>query len=175
MTTPTQTVFTSVHGKRLGLDSSGNLVDSDGYIKGPMPVAVATLATILALTSILHSGKPVVQSAAAPFAITLPVAIGSGHNFKVVIGVAATATASTIATATETDVMEGFVTALSTASANVIGYATSATSNTISLNGTTKGGVVGDWYEFQDIAAGLWLVSANSQPTGTTATPFSHV
>jgi hypothetical protein len=58
-------------------------------------------------------------------------------------------------------------------SANVVGYGTSATSDTITLNGTTLGGVVGDIVEITDVKTGFFSVKIFASPTGTTATPFS--
>lgn len=136
---------------------------------------VNTTATVLSLTQAAHAGKIVTVSSASPIAITLPATTGTGNTYTIQLQVAATATGHTINRATTADVMQGFVTALTTASANVIGYKTTATDNTITLNGTTQGGVVGDIIELIDVKAGFWAVMANTAPTGTTATPFSHV
>ena len=134
---------------------------------------VDTTATTLSITQALHGNRVITVSSAAPIAITLPQATGTGTRYRFNIMVAATATSHTIKVANSTDVMQGFVTALTTASANVVGYGTSASSDTISLNGTTLGGVVGDWIEIIDIKTGFFSVDANTSPTGTTATPFS--
>ncbi len=134
---------------------------------------INTVATTLAITQALHAGSTVTISSAAPIAITLPQATGSGSQYRFQIQVVATATSHTIKVANATDVMQGIVVALTTSSANIVGYGTSATSDTISLNGTTLGGVVGDWFEIIDIKTGFFLVRGNTSPTGTTATPFS--
>lgn len=150
--------------------------DVANFVGGAVGVVnVPAATTILAITQALHAGKIVTLSNTAPIAITLPLATGTGNFYRFQVQVAATATASTISRHTTADIMQGFVTALTTASANVVGYGTTATANTISLNGTTLGGVVGDWYELVDIGTGIWMVDANTSPTGTTATPFSHV
>ena len=121
----------------------------------------------------MHGNRTVTVSSAAPIAITLPQATGTGSVYRFQLQVAATATSHTIKVANGTDVMQGFVTALTTASANVIGYATTSTSDTVTLNGTTLGGVIGDWIEIVDVKTGFFSVRANTQPTGSTATPFS--
>ena len=139
----------------------------------PSSAVVSTTATTLTLTALSHAGKVVDVNSAAPIAITLPQAIGSGAKYKIRIGVAATATSHTIAVANATDVMSGLVLCLTTSSDNVIGYPTTATSDTITLNGTTRGGVAGDWFEITDVATGVFSVEGRTQPTGTTATPFS--
>lgn len=133
----------------------------------------ATTATTLTISEAAHSGGTIVTSAAAAFTYTLPQATGTGNKYRIVIQVSATGTSSKIQVGNATDVMQGLVLALTTASANVVGYATSATSDTISLNGTTTGGVAGEWWEIEDIKTGFFRVVGYSQPTGTTATPFS--
>lgn len=46
--------------------------------------------------------------------------------------------------------------------------------DTISLDGTATGGKVGDWFQFTDMAAGLWLVEGFiTQSGGSEVTPFS--
>lgn len=134
---------------------------------------VNTTATTLALTAALHAGRVVTVSSAAPIAITLPASAGTGQRYLIQVQVAATATASTIKVANATDIMQGFVLALTTSSDNVIGYKATATDDTISVNGTTKGGVAGDWVELIDVKTGFWMVKMRTAPTGSTATPFS--
>lgn len=142
-------------------------------MRSNMGSVVNTTATSLAVTAALHAGKVVTISSAAPIAVTLPQATGTGNRYRFVMQVAATGTSSTIKVANATDVMQGLVLALTTSSANVIGYGTSATSDTISLNGTTTGGVAGAQYEIVDVKTGFFQVIGYDSPTGSTATPFS--
>jgi hypothetical protein len=56
----------------------------------------------------------------------------------------------------------------------VKGFIASAGSDdTITWNGTTTGGYVGDMIEIEDIASGLFQVKVLGKATGTEATPFS--
>ena len=136
---------------------------------------VNSTATVIALTQVTNGNRWLTLSAAAPCAITLPQSLGKGDVYSVQIQVAATGTATTIATANETDVLQGAISALTTSSNAMDGWVCSATSNTVSLNGTTKGGVAGDWYKFTDVKTGFWIVEGVTAPSGTYATPFSHV
>lgn len=147
-------------------------VTVDQLVGGPSGV-VDTTATTLTVTATQHAGKVVTVSSAAPIAITLPQATGSGNRYRFNIRVAATGTSHTIKVANATDVMSGIVFGLTTSSDNVIGYKTSATSDTITLNGTTLGGVIGDHFEIIDIKTGFFYVRGETAPTGSTATPFS--
>ena len=136
-------------------------------------IPLNTTATTLALTAAAHSERTVTVSSAAPIAITLPASSGSGAKFKLQMQVAATATGHTIKVANATDIIQGIVLALTTTSDAVVGFKTSATSDTITLNGTTLGGVVGDIIELEDVKAGFWSVKMRTAPTGSHATPFS--
>lgn len=43
----------------------------------------------------------------------------------------------------------------------------------VSSNGTTTGGVIGDWYELVAISATQWFIRGQLVQSGTAATPFS--
>ncbi|SCB51670.1 hypothetical protein GA0061099_10217 [Bradyrhizobium yuanmingense] len=143
------------------------------YLAGAVSAPVVTTATSLTITAAAHANRTVRIDSAAPVAITLPQATGTGNKYRFVVGVAATGTASTIKVANATDVMRGYAFAVTTTSDNAEGFKTSATSDTISMNGTTLGGVVGDIYEIEDLLTGVFSVKCFTAPTGTEATPFS--
>lgn len=134
---------------------------------------VATTATTLTITRALHSGRTVVVNSTAPIAVTLPQATGTGAKYKFFIGVVATATSHTIKVANATDKMAGYAFVVTTSSTNAEAFATTATDDTISLNGTTLGGLVGDVIEIEDVATGIFSVQLRTAATGSEATPFS--
>jgi hypothetical protein len=68
--------------------------------------------------------------------------------------------------------MKGVVWASTTTSDNAEAFKTAASSDSIEMNGTTKGGVAGDLYILKDVASGVWSVQGFTAPTGTEATPF---
>ncbi len=144
-------------------------------IPGGGSAVVNTTATSLALTSTLHANKVVVVDSAAPFAFTLPAATGSGDKYELFIDTPATTTTSTISTVASGETMAGLVVAVVTTSNNAKGYVATSTDNTISLNGSTKGGVKGDRIVLIDVKASQWAVTMFTAPTGSDATPFSHV
>ena len=133
---------------------------------------VSTTATSLSITAATHANRTVLVNSSAPAVITLPAATGTGNEYRFVIGVAATATETTIKVANATDVMRGYVFAVTTSSDNAEGFKTSATSDSIEMNGTTKGGVAGDLYELVDVATGIWSIRGFTAPTGSETTPF---
>lgn len=139
---------------------------------------VDTTATTLAITRALHHEKEITVSSAAPIAITLPQATGTGSRYRFKLLVAATATQHTIKVANATDVMTGScIGILSTTALGTPGFNTSATSDTITLNGTTTGGAGSDQIEIVDVATGKFTVNMRASVVATALslflTPFS--
>ena len=112
-------------------------------------------------------------SAAAGLTLTMPAATGSGYFWKVFIVTTVTSNTVVIQVANATDVMQGLVITAQDAADTLVGWETAAGSDTITLNGTTKGGIRGDYYEITDVAAGLFSIRGVVSGTGTEVTPFS--
>ena len=147
------------------------LGDMNGSVLSTPPVSV-TGAT-LTCTKDVHAGRTTVISAVAGCAVTLPAATGTGSVYRFIIGATITSNSTTIKVANTTDVMSGRAFVISDGAAAVLGYATGATSDTITLNGTTLGGLIGDHIEIIDAIAGTFAVRVFTAATGTEATPFS--
>lgn len=135
-------------------------------------VAVSAGATVLAVTQAAHAGRAVVLNNTAPIAITLPAATGTGAKYTFVLKAAATATQSTIKVANTVDVMGGLVLSLNTTAGALIGFNSTATSDTLTFNGTTTGGGLNAMYEITDIASGIFQV-AGRDTAAMTLTPYS--
>ena len=129
-----------------------------------------TTATVLMDGS--KSGKVTTLNRAGGIAVTLPAATGSGLHFKFFVGTTYT-TAGTIKVANASDTMSGVAIVLQDSADTMVGFETASTSDTVTLNGTTTGGLIGDFVELIDVAANKWYVRVNSSATGTEATPFS--
>ena len=147
------------------------LGDMNGSVLSTPPVSV-TGAT-LTCTKDVHAGRTTVISAVAGCAVTLPAATGTGSVYRFVIGSTITSNSTTIKVANATDVMSGRAFVISDGAAAVLGYATAAASDTITLNGTTLGGLAGDHIEIIDAITGTFAVRVFTAATGTEATPFS--
>lgn len=130
-------------------------------------------AATLAITELAHDGKIVTVNKADGTAITLPAATGSGAKIKFFIGTTITSVGTTIKVADATDIMYGAVIASNDASDAANIWKAGGTDDTITLNGTTTGGYVGDQIELTDVATNTWMVSGVLKQTGTEATPFS--
>lgn len=130
---------------------------------------IEVTAATLAMTAGGHAGQTIVSNLAATQTFTLPSATGSGNVYRVFVNT--TKTGNLVIQVTTTDIMQGAV-AVTTDAAGVV-IPTAATSDTLTMNGTTTGGVKGSSVEFRDVASGVWAVSGQLVSTGTEATPFS--
>lgn len=131
-------------------------------------------AATLAVTETLHDGKTITVNKADGSTLTLPAATASGSRFRIVVGTTITSV-GLIISPTGNDTMFGTVFGAQDAADTVVAWEAAAGNNTITLNGTTKGGYKGDVIELEDIATDVWRVLGHVQQTGTEATPFSTV
>ena len=129
-------------------------------------IVTVTSATVT-ITDDAHVGQRVVMNRAAGCTATLPAATGSGNRFEFIGAV--DATGDQIIQVTGDDTMAGVA---MTDMTGVL-FATTATSDTITLNGTTTGGLKGWRVICDDIAADTWAVLVISEASGTEVTPFS--
>lgn len=132
--------------------------------------------TLTASTSInrkSHAETMLNISAAAGLTLTLPASEGKGAKYRFFVRTTVTSNTVVIQVANATDVMQG--TAIFAADGGDTGvlFETASTSDTITMNGSTRGGIIGDFIELEDVAAGFWSVRMVAQGTGTEATPFS--
>lgn len=130
---------------------------------------VVTAATV-SITDEGYLGVPIIMNRAAGITATLPPATGSGNEY-VFIGLV-DASGNQIIQVTGDDTMMG-VAYLGNDSAGASCFYTADTSDTITLDGSTKGGLKGWKVVCTDIAADIWNVFVFSEASGTEATPFS--
>jgi hypothetical protein len=133
-----------------------------------LPIAVTASAT---LNRKRHAGTTTVINAAAGATLTLPASSGTGDEYTIFVGTTVTSNNAIVQVANSTDVMQGV---LSVAS-DIAGVTcpTTTTSDTITMNGTTSGGIRGSYIVLKDMAAGFWEVSGSLVSSGAEATPFS--
>ena len=138
-------------------------------------VVTVTSAT-LTVTEALHDGKLIVLSKADGITVTLPNATGSGAVYTFLVGVSVTSVGDIIKVARGADVMYGVILGAddtATPAARVWKTAADATSDTVTMDGSTRGGVIGDRLIIVDIAANKYTVHGTLNQSGTEATPFS--
>lgn len=112
-------------------------------------------------------------NAAAGLTLTLPAASGLGDMYRIVIGTTVTSNSVIVKVANSSDVMTGLAVSAADGGDTVNGWETAASSDTITFDGSTTGGIKGDFIELIDCAANTWAVQVRSSSTGTEATPFS--
>ena len=167
----------------------GPVISKKGfYNTGPANVIDADSST--SLTVATHAGRIVHNDAAGAVTYTLPAVnatadsavAGPGPDINNLNNVGATFTIINSITKTgdlvvqvanSTDVMSGGAFFIDDTSDNVVGFETVAASDTITLNGTTTGGVTYAKIIWTVLGTGLWSVSVHTGCTGSPATCFS--
>lgn len=130
--------------------------------------------TITAATATLtdyEAGGVIIVNRAAGSTITLPDATGSGYRYTLIT--IADQTGDLVIQAPDADNVMMGVAYLGNDSAGASCFYTADTSDTITLDGSTTGGLKGARVELVDVAANTWAVLVYSEASGTEATPFS--
>lgn len=120
-------------------------------------------------------GRTIVFNRAAGVDVTLPAATGTGVRYRFVVGTTVTSNDINIRAA-GTDEFAGVIYQVDTDTTDTVAaYPALAGDNfdVISLNGSTTGGLIGDWIEVEDIASGTWALFGFINGTGTVATPLA--
>ena len=144
--------------------------------KGSLVQPIVTLVATDSITIAEHAGRILLMgevggNAACTF--TLPAATGSGAEFRFIVSVVNTSN-YIIQVADATDTIDGSVILHQDSANTVATFNTAADSDTITLNGTTKGGIsIGDEITLLDIATNQYMVKGVLTASGTEATPFS--
>lgn len=134
---------------------------------------ISATAATLAITRDTHADATIVASRAAGITMTLPAASGTGAKYRIVVGTTITSNNLIVQVANGTDVMSGSALVAQDAGDTAVVFETAADSDTITMNGSTKGGIKGDIIDLEDVASGLWSVSISASGTGTEVTMFS--
>ena len=137
---------------------------------------IVTLTATGNITAATHAGKTLLMgevggNAAATF--TLPAATGSGAEYRFIVSVVNTSNYK-IQVANADDTIDGSVILHQDSANTVQTFNTVAASDTITLDGTTTGGVsIGDELTLVDMATNQYSVKGVLTASGTEATPFS--
>lgn len=155
-----------------GIDSS-DIPSAIRDLQGRHTTLVNLTAAALTWDPELHHNRTITVNRAAGTTVTLPAATGSGARARFVIGTTITSNSFKVQVADATDVMAGVALQAADAGATINAWEAGATDDTITMDGSTKGGIKGDIIELEDIALNLWSVKIVGAATGTEATPFS--
>lgn len=108
-------------------------------------------------------------------AIVLPFATGKGGMFRLYVETTYTSNA-TLAVQSGNNPKTGAtdkVYGTATITGTTPGTFAATAAGTVTLNGTTTGGLHGSYIEIEDVDVGEWRIEANLLGSGTAATPFS--
>lgn len=141
------------------------------FAGGVTPGSPVNVTANLTLTRAKHGGKVLVFNVASGATITLPAASGSGTIYRFAVNTTVTSNNYVIQVANTTDIIQGGV--LVATDTGGLTVPTAGTDDTITMNGSTTGGVKGSYIEIMDVAAGLFVVRGFIVSTGVEATPFS--
>lgn len=150
---------------------SGPVTSTAGFISGANSLVAITAATTL--TSESHAGRTLLLNVAAGATVTLPAATGTGNTYKFFVATTVTSNSYIIQVASASDTMAGVAVVANDTDNSASIFETASTSDTITLNGTTTGGILGGVVELQDVETGVFSVLVRGAATGTEATPFS--
>lgn len=153
---------------------SGPVVSKAGFITGVDAVAASVTSATLTLTSAngladAYNGEVIPLNRAGGMTVTLPPATGSQAVYSFLVGTTFTSN-GIIQVANSTDTLNGFA---SVGGGTAALFGTLPASDTITMNGSTTGGLAGSFITVRDVATGDWIVNANLVGSGTPATPFS--
>lgn len=147
---------------------SGPVTSKAGFITGTDANTTVTASTLTVDST--YNGQIINLSLAAGITATLPAATGTNAVYRFVISTTVTSNSYKVQVANATDVMAGYATV---GGATGGAFFTLPASDTITMNGTTTGGIAGSYIEIMDVAAGVFTVRAHLIGSGTVATPFS--
>jgi hypothetical protein len=167
----------------------GPVTSKNGFITtGPANVVDADSSISLTVAS--HAGRVVHNDAAGAVTYTLPAINANadsavagpgadlnnqsniGATFEIFASITKTGNL-VVQVANSNDVMVGGAKFIDDSSDNIVGFETVAASDTITLNGSTTGGVTFSKITCTAISSTQWKVDVESGCTGTPATPFS--
>ena len=136
-----------------------------------MANAPVTITAATSLSRNVHANTPLSLNSTTGRILTLPASAGLGDSYTIFVRATVSSGNHVVQVANSTDVIQGAI-HLTTDIAGT-SMPTASTTDTITMNGSTTGGVVGSWLRLTDFATGFWRLEGGLVCTGTEATPFS--
>jgi hypothetical protein len=134
-------------------------------------LGVIEITAATTLNDDAYAGRTINLNSTTGRIVTLPLATGSGATYTIFVGATVSSGSHVIRVAPGTNVIQGTI-SIATDIAGVT-CPTAADSDTITLSGSTTGGLRGSLIELQDVASGIWMVRGSLVSSGAEATPFS--
>lgn len=136
-----------------------------------MALKPITITAATSLTRNVHANALINLASTTGRTLTLPASSGKGDVYRIFIGTTVSSGNHVIA-ALGTDIIQGAITIAS----DIAGVTcpTTATSDKITMSGSTTGGIIGSYLELEDAKSGCWKVTGALVSSGAEATPFSE-
>jgi len=150
---------------------SGPVTSTAGFISGSD--SLVTVDANVTLTSAANAGRTMLLDVASGATVTLPAASGTGNTYSFFVKTTVTSNNYIIQVANSSDTMSGVAIVANDGGDTASIFETDANSDTITLNGSTTGGILGATITLQDVATNKFSVNVTGAATGTEATPFS--
>jgi len=150
---------------------SGPVTSTAGFISGSG--SLVSVTANVTLTSASHAGRTMNLNVASGATVTLPAASGTGNIYKFFVQTTVTSNDYIIQVANSSDTMSGMAIVANDGGDTASIFETAADTDTITMDGTTTGGILGAQVEIQDDASNKFSVVVRTAATGTEATPFS--
>lgn len=133
-------------------------------------------AATLALSELRQGDRRLVRlNLAAGQALTLPYSTGKGGTYRLYVQTTVTSSTTIVVkpgnnpATSAADVIYG----LASITGTTAGTFAATAAGTVTLNGSTTGGLKGSYIELEDVQVGQWRVMGALLGSGTAATPFS--
>jgi hypothetical protein len=149
---------------------SGPVSSSAGFISGSD--SLVSITADATMTAAANAGRTMNLNVASGATVTLPAAAGTGNTYRFFVQTTVTSN-NYIQVANGDDTMSGVAVVANDGGDTASIFETAADSDTITLDGSTTGGILGGQIEIQDVATNKFRVLINQAATGTEATPFS--
>jgi hypothetical protein len=150
---------------------SGPVSSSAGFISGSD--SLVSITADATMTAAANAGRTMNLNVASGATVTLPAAAGTGNTYRFFVQTTVTSNNYIIQVANGDDTMSGVAVVANDGGDTASIFETAADSDTITLDGSTTGGILGGQIEIQDVATNKFRVLINQAATGTEATPFS--
>ena len=148
-----------------------NAINFLGSITGGQTNTVSAQPATVALTA-AQSGSVILFDRAAGIIYTLPAPV-VGLSFRFIVTTTITSNNAKVITDASTTFLQGIVDSATVTPTNTSFFGDGTTHRAVTQNGTTTGGIIGSYLEFNCVTATIWNVFAATQGSGALATPFA--
>ena len=154
-----------VKAVRTGYNNPGVISGTGSTVSANAPAQTTNIGSALTVTADAHLGTTLLFNVATGTA-TLPAATGTGNSYTFVS--TATATSQILQVAGSDKIAGTYFLGSTTAALTDASVVSFSNKVSITMDGTTKGGIIGSTILATDVATNLWVIECNLIGSGTT-------